>query len=140
MPYPLPHHATIVFDGTCGFCTRMVRLMRAIDPQRRLDALPCQQTDRVAPLGVTTGECERAAWVVSDAGERFAGARAVLAAIAIARKWPWLLTAGGVPVVRQVLALGYHLVSGVRPWLPGDRPWCDAHPEQCRPPNDSASG
>lgn len=136
----LPEHATIIFDGTCGFCTLMVRLTRAIDPRGRLEAVPCQQTDRVAALGVTAAACAAAAWVVSDDGARFGGAQAVLAAIAIARRWPWLLALGGLPVVRPLLAAGYHLISRVRPWLPGDRPWCDAHPEQCRPGGDSGHG
>ena len=133
----LPEHATIIFDGTCGFCTLMVRLTRAIDPRGRLEAVPCQQTDRVAALGVTAAACEAAAWVVSDDGARFGGAQAVLAAIAIARRWPWLLTIGGLPVARQLLAGGYHFVSRVRPWLPGDRPWCEEHPEQCGQGDDS---
>lgn len=136
----LPEHATIIFDGTCGFCTRMVRLTRAIDARGRLEAVPCQRTDRVAALGVTTAECDASAWVVSDSGARFGGAQAVLAAVAIARGWPWLLSTGGLPVVRQVLAAGYHLVSRVRPWLPGDRPWCETHPDECRPGGDSAPG
>lgn len=131
MPDSLPNHATVVFDGTCGFCTRCIRLMHRIDRQDRLEALPCQQTTQVAAFGVTPGECAAAAWVVTGAGERFGGAQAVLAAIAIARRWPWLLTLGGLPVVRQLLAAVYHLVSRVRPWLPGDRPWCESHPDQC---------
>lgn len=140
MPHSLPNHATVIFDGTCGFCTRMVRLARAVDPHHRLDAIPCQQTGRVAPLGVTTGECEWAAWVVSDTGERFAGAQAIMAAIAIAWGWPWLLSAGNLPVIRPMLAVGYRLVSSIRAWLPGDKPWCDAHPDQCRPDGDSEPG
>ena len=138
MPPDLPNHATIIFDGTCGFCTRMVRLTQAIDTHHRLAAVPCQQSGPVARLGVMTTECEAAAWVVTAAGDRFAGARAVLATIAIARDWPWLLTVGDLPVIRQVLAAGYRVVSRVRPWLPGDRPWCDAHPDQCRSDGDSA--
>jgi predicted DCC family thiol-disulfide oxidoreductase YuxK len=133
MSDPLPNHATVIFDGTCGFCTLCVRLMGVVDPQDRLVALPCQQTRRVTALGVTSGECAAAAWVVTDAGERFGGAQAVLAAIAIARRWPWLLTLGALPVIRHILAGIYHVVSSIRPWLPGDRPWCDAYPDQCQP-------
>lgn len=136
MSDPLPNHATVVFDGTCGFCTRCIRLMHGIDPHHRLDAIPCQATGRVATLGVATGECEAAAWVVSDTGERFGGAQAVLAAIAIARGWTWPLRIGRLPIVRQFLASVYRLVSRARPWLPGDQPWCETHPDDCRSADD----
>lgn len=73
----------IVYDDDCGFCRAVMAWLRRRDREGRLVALPCQSADLEARApGVTREACEQAVQVVTPAGERLAGARAVFAALA----------------------------------------------------------
>lgn len=41
------------------------------------------------------------------------------------------------PVLCQMLSLGYHGIALIRTRLPGVEPWCAQHPETCRPDDPS---
>ena len=62
---------TLVFDGTCGFCTRSVRLLEALDRNRRVTAMPFQKSGVPASVGLTLEECEAAAWAIAPDGDRY---------------------------------------------------------------------
>ena len=83
-----------------------------------------------ARLGLGDDQVERAAWTVI--GEvRVGGARAI--GLAVATAWnsklplvPWRL-----PLVPALLDRAYEAIADRRHRLPGDEPWCDAHPGSC---------
>jgi predicted DCC family thiol-disulfide oxidoreductase YuxK len=128
----LPERATVIFDGTCDFCTRSVRFLRRLDRRRRLEPVPFQRPGAPERFGLTIGDCERAAWTVTPDGRRYPGAAAVNVALAVAlgRRWPWTLYR--LPGVSHVQGLVYALVARNRTRLPGDTPYCEQHPEECR--------
>jgi predicted DCC family thiol-disulfide oxidoreductase YuxK len=128
----LPDRATLVFDGSCDFCTRSVRFLRRLDRRGRLTLVPFQAPGVPERLGLTVAQCERAAWTVAPDGRRYPGAAAVNAALAVAlgTRWPWIVYR--LPVLRQLQDAAYALVARNRTRLPGDRPYCEQHPEACR--------
>ncbi|MER3485394.1 MAG: hypothetical protein C4345_04865, partial [Chloroflexota bacterium] len=73
----LPKRVALIFDGDCGFCTRSVRLVRALDRRSRITAIPYQHPDAQAGYGVTPAEGSASVWAVMPEGQRYRGAAAV---------------------------------------------------------------
>jgi predicted DCC family thiol-disulfide oxidoreductase YuxK len=128
----VPGQAIVIFDGTCDFCTRSVRFVRWLDRQRRLAFVPFQKPGVPEAHGLTVADCERAAWTVTPDGRRYPGAAAVNVALAVAlgTRLPWVLYR--LPGVRQVQELAYALIARNRARLPGDTPYCEQRPDECR--------
>ena len=127
-----PPQLTLVFDGACGFCMRSVRLLEALDRNRRVRAVPFQNSSVPASVGLTREECEAAAWAIAPDGGRYRGAEAVIAVVAVALGTTVPLLLYSLPGIRQLLDFVYHLVASHRSRLPGDRPYCAQHPAECR--------
>lgn len=114
---------TLVYDGSCGFCTASVGLVPAL----RLSAgevVPWQQAD-LAALGLTADQCRRAVqWVAPD-GAVSAGAAAVTG-LMLASGLPWRLLGAALrlPPLRWLADAGYRLVAANRSRLPGGPPAC----------------
>ncbi len=83
-PPEQPPQLTLVFDGNCGFCTRSVRLLEALDRNRRVTAVPFQKGNVPASVGLTLEECEAAAWAIAPDAGRYRGAEAANAVVAAA--------------------------------------------------------
>lgn len=84
---------------------------------------------------LTDDQTDRAAWTVSG-DVRAGGPRGIGLALAVAwgtalPLFPWKL-----PVLPAVLDRFYGLIARERGRLPGETPWCTAHPDECRPLDD----
>ena len=119
-----PDRVVLIFDGSCGFCTRSARWVRAIDRHRRVTALPFQQPGVPEAHGLTVADCEAAAW---------AAALMLALSVALGSRIPWVIYQ--LPVLQQVQDAGYALVARYRHRLPGDKPYCEQFPEECGEPN-----
>jgi predicted DCC family thiol-disulfide oxidoreductase YuxK len=127
-----PPQLTLVFDGACGFCMRSVRLLKALDRDRRVRAVPFQKSGVPASVGLTVEECEATAWAIAPDGGRCQGAEAVNAVVAAALGVRVPLLLYSVPGMKQLQDFTYYLVASNRSRLPGDRPYCGQHPAECR--------
>ena len=127
----VPERVTLVFDGSCGFCTRSVRWVRGLDRRRRVTAVPFQRPGVPAAHGLSVAQCEAAVWAVTADGARYRGAGAVNAALAAALGSTLPLRLYGLPGVGWVQERVYELVARHRHRLPGDRPYCEQHPAEC---------
>ncbi len=97
-----PTQLTLVFDGTCGFCTRSVRLLNALDRDRRVRAVPFQKDGVPASVGLTVEECEATAWAILPDGGRYRGAEAANSAVAEALGTAGPLLVCSLPGVKQL--------------------------------------
>ena len=61
---------TFYYDGDCGFCTRVVRLMAALDWRRRVRWVAFQSLEAL-PGGLTTEDLQREAYI--ERGEMLEG-------------------------------------------------------------------
>lgn len=123
---------TVIFDGTCGFCTHTVRLLRTNDRQSRITWIPCQQLnhdDSIRKL------CADAVVAITEEGAIDTGAQAFFHIIGTMSGSPWPVRIASLPVISSLLSLGYRVIARVRSHLPGDIPWCDQHPDDCQPPS-----
>ena len=111
---------------------RSVRLLDALDHNRRVTAVPFQKSGVPASVGLTVEECEASAWAIAPDGGRYQGAEAVNAVVACALgvKVPLLLYS--LPGMRQLQDLIYYLIASNRSRLGGDRSYCAQHPAECR--------
>jgi predicted DCC family thiol-disulfide oxidoreductase YuxK len=111
-----------------------VRLIERLDRDRRVTAVPYQKPGVSASMGLTTEQCEKAAWAVAPDGRHYRGAGAVNASFAVAAGVALPLLVYALPVVKQMQNLAYAFVAANRSklLLPSVVPYCKEHPEECR--------
>ena len=109
-----------------------MRLLKALDRNRRVTAMPFQKTGVPASVGLTLEECKASAWAIAPDGRRYRAAEAMnaLVACALGTAVPLLLYYS--PGIRQLQEFIYSLIASNRSRLPGDRPYCAQHPDECR--------
>jgi len=95
-------------------------------------AVPFQRSGVPTAHGLSVAECEAAAWAVTPDGARHRGAGAVNAALAAALGTRLPLRLYAVPGIRQAQDRVYAWVAAHRHRFPGDTPYCEQHPADCR--------
>lgn len=124
-------NVTVIFDGECGVCTRTIRKLHEWDRRGVLEFRTCQNVSLDGVYGVTPTKCLRAVWAIADDGTIASGsdAAALILTAMTNNHWPYRI--GRWPVIRQVLSFGYRIVANNRRKIPGEKPWCHQHPEDC---------
>jgi predicted DCC family thiol-disulfide oxidoreductase YuxK len=111
---------------------RSVRLLKALDRNRRVKAVPFQKSGVPASVGLSVEECEATAWAIAPDGARYRGAGAVNAVVACALGVSVPLRLYSLPGMRQLQDFIYYLIASNRSRLGGDRPYCAQYPAECR--------
>jgi predicted DCC family thiol-disulfide oxidoreductase YuxK len=109
-----------------------VRLLKVLDRNRRVTAVPFQKSGIPASVGLTLEECQASAWAIAPDGSRYRGAEAMNALVAAALETAVPLFVHSLPGIRQVQDFIYSVIASNRSRLPGDRPYCAQHPAECR--------
>ena len=109
-----------------------MRLLKTLDRNRRVTAVPFQKSGIPASVGLTLQECKASAWAIASEGERYRGAEAMNALVACALGSALPLLLYNLPGIRQLQDLIYSLIASNRSRLPGDTPYCTQHPAECR--------
>ncbi|CAN5528702.1 hypothetical protein BH24ACT22_BH24ACT22_07500 [soil metagenome] len=109
-----------------------MRVLKTLDRNRRVMAVPYQKPGAAESLGLTTEQCRSAAWALTPDGEHHRGAGAVNAVLgeALGTLLPGLIY--GLPIVKSLQDAAYDWVAKNRRRLPGDEPYCAQHPDECR--------
>lgn len=92
---PLP---VLIYDGDCGFCAASAARLRRWAGDR-LSLVPLQRTGILERFGIPRGEALRAVQLIDRRGRRFAGAEAMLRALAVraaARPLLWICLLPGI--------------------------------------------
>jgi predicted DCC family thiol-disulfide oxidoreductase YuxK len=127
---PSSDQLTVIFDGTCGFCTAIRARIERWDRHGRIHWLPCQQ---VPIAGGARRLCDETIVAITPEGLIDTGARAAARILAAVTGTHWPHTIATLPVICPLLSLAYRGVAAIRHHLPGVTPWCEEHPEECRP-------
>ena len=109
-----------------------MRLLKTLDRNRRVTAVPFQKSGIPASVGLTLKECKASAWAIAPEGERYRGAEAMNALVACALGSALPLLLYHLPGIRQMQDFIYSLIASNRSRLPGDQPYCAQHPAECR--------
>ena len=122
---------TLLFDGTCGFCTRSVRYLKNRDKRNQIEAIPCQIAINDPKYGLTEGDCAQSIWAYTSDGRQAAGDQAamLIASVMVDRTWP--VTFGKLPLIKQALRFGYRTIARNRYRFPGDTPACQQDGFDC---------
>jgi len=112
-------------------------LVRALDRDRRVSAVPYQKPGVPAAADLSVEQCEESVWAV-EPGEapgkprhRYRGGAAINASLAVALGVRLPLSFYRLPGIDRLQERLYHLVAANRHRLPGDVPYCKQHPEEC---------
>ena len=106
--------------------------MKALDRDRRVAVVPYQKPGVPASVGLSVEQCEEAVWAVAPDGRRYRGAAAINASLAVALGIQLPLSFYELPGVGGLQERLYDLIAANRHRLPGDVPYCERHPDQCR--------
>jgi antimicrobial peptide system SdpB family protein len=122
--------AELVFDGRCGFCTRVVRAIEHLDRHNRLRSVAWQEPTVLERNGLSVQDVRDAAWLVVG-NSRLRGAAAINAALTLATEnglaW-WFYS---LPGIHQVQDGAYTWIANHRHWLKGITPRCKEPTVEC---------
>ncbi len=127
----LPDRITIIFDGSCNFCTWSIELVDRLDRHGRVHAVPFQAPGVLAEHSLTQAEAEAAVWAFNPAGDRYRGAAAINLALSVALGFRLPLALYQVPGLRQLQDAAYAAISRNRQRFRGVTPYCQQHPDVC---------
>lgn len=127
----LPDSITIIFDGTCDFCTWSAQLIERLDRHHRVRLVPFQAPGALVSAGLSQAEAEAAAWAITPRGKHYRGAAAVNLALAVALGNRLPLVLYRLPGLGRLQDAAYATVARHRHRLPGVRPYCQEHPAAC---------
>jgi predicted DCC family thiol-disulfide oxidoreductase YuxK len=107
----------LVYDGECGFCTRLAGWVRRRDHRGRIEMRPNQEPGLIERLGLSRAEVERASWAVEPGGRKFEGAAGINRALReLGGGWAALSLFYRVPPLRWVEDRYYARVAKRRAW------------------------
>jgi predicted DCC family thiol-disulfide oxidoreductase YuxK len=107
----------LVYDGECGFCTRLARWVERHDRRDQVVVRPNQEPGLIERLGLTPAEVGRAAWAVEPGGRRFEGAAAINRVLReLGRGWRVAASLYGMAPMRWLEDAYYKRVARRRSW------------------------
>lgn len=133
----------VVFDGGCGFCTRVAYRVLLLDRKGRVTFHPFQRPGVLERFGLTEEEARQAAWAFEapvraeakaddDAQPiRYRGAAAVARALDAASGVRLATALYRVPPLGRLADRAYVWVAENRYRLRGTTPWCSRDPRDC---------
>ncbi len=126
----------LLFDGTCGPCTRVAKWVRQHDTEGRILVLPNQTAGVCKTWNLSRAEANRSVYLILQDGSRFEGAAAFSRVFAeLGGAWRWLASPHRVSPVAALEELVYR-------WLARNRRrfgWLTATPE-CEQPGVDCTG
>lgn len=134
----VPPRLTLIFDGSCDFCTRAVRLVRAVDRRGRVTIVPFQKPGEPERHGLTVAWCEQSIWAITPDGATYHAAAAANLTVAVAFGVPLSLWLYAIPGIAAAQEAAYRFIARSRHLIPGDTPYCEQHPEECGKPGAGA--
>ena len=117
---------TLLFDGTCGFCTRTVMWINRRDSRGRINIVPCQTAVEYHDVALSREDCATSIWAIRDGNVVAGGAQAAAIVWAVLIDASWPIQVARLPGVRQALDLGYRFIAANRHRLPGIKGMCSA--------------
>jgi len=109
-----------------------VRLLKALDRNRRVTAVPYQKPGMPGSAGLSVEECEAYVWAVAPDGRRYRGPEAINVSLGVALGTRLPHTLYRLPLVGWLQDLAYNWIAANRRKLPGKEPYCSRYPSQCR--------
>jgi predicted DCC family thiol-disulfide oxidoreductase YuxK len=108
---------TLVYDGECGFCTRLARWVERRDRRGRVSVRPNQEAGVIESMGLTREEVARASWAVEPGGRKLEGAAGINRVLAeLGGRWRPLAALYRIGPIRRLEDAYYGRVARTRSW------------------------
>ena len=103
---------TLVYDGMCGMCTRLAKLLVAWDSRRMIDVVPSQATGVMARFPwIPASAYAEAIQLVGPGGATWQGAQAVEQLLSVLPRGRWISWVFRIPFMRAVADRLYRWVA-----------------------------
>lgn len=118
--------STLLYDETCGFCTRVVQWVSRQKRGSEIRVMPCQFALLTGSHPVSETDCVTSIQLFNESGEVSTKGQAVARVLGVLWNSRWPERIAGLPVIRQTLDLGYTFIAVNRHRLPGIKQMCAA--------------
>ncbi len=108
---------TVYYDGSCPMCTLLIKKMDDSSAKGKFD--PADITKKSLPQYLTKEQVEKEIHVTDSDGKVYKNAEALLKILEEYPQWKFLATIGQLPILKQVLPIGYRVVAANRHFLFG---------------------
>lgn len=125
---------TLIFDGSCPFCTTTAAVLGLLDWRRRLRMVPFQWPGVPKRVGLTYAQCEQSVWAFAPNGRKHSGAAAAALALDTALGIPLFFPLVRRPLIGQGADALYYWVARNRWRFPGITAYCKRPGAGCVPP------
>ncbi|OGI63434.1 hypothetical protein A2818_00715 [Candidatus Nomurabacteria bacterium RIFCSPHIGHO2_01_FULL_40_12] len=108
---------TIYYDGSCSMCTAIIG---KIDGSSQKGNFNLKDITKASfPQNFTKEEVEKEIHVIDSDGKVYKNAEAMLEILEEYPRWEFLAKIGRLPVIRQLLPIGYKLIAANRHFIFG---------------------
>lgn len=103
---------TIYYDGSCAMCSSLIR---RVDNSLQKDKFnPKDLTKDPLPQNITRAAAEKEIHVVDENGKIYKNAEAILKILEEYPRWKFLVKLGRLPIIKQLLPIGYKFIASHR--------------------------
>ena len=114
-------HATVIFDGACGFCRKQVKDMQALDSEQQLQFLPRQSADAESRFPqIKSNKLGEGILLIDQQGNVYKAADAIDQIFHRLPSRRWFCFLYRLPVIKQIIQLGYKFIAAN-----SSLPWAD---------------
>lgn len=109
----------LIYDGSCGFCSGVVRVLGALDWRRRIVSLPYQTPSLLEIAGIEEGLARRTSLVLSPSGKLWQEGGSMVAAVdeLLPLGLPLLRSVYTLPGLHRLIDAAYRLLARNRGWF-----------------------
>jgi len=103
---------TIYYDGSCRMCASIIKKVDDSSQKEKFDSKDL--TKDPLPQNISRSAAEREIHVIDANGKIYKNAEAILKILEEYPKWKFLVKLGRLPIIKQLLPIGYKLISANR--------------------------
>lgn len=119
-------NTTLLYDETCGFCTRVVQWVSRQKRGEQIRVMPCQFALLTSSHPITEVDCLTSIQFFDAQGQLATKGQAAAKVMGILWNSRWPERIARLPVIRHSLDLGYTFIAVNRHRLPGIKQMCAA--------------
>lgn len=108
---------TIYYDGSCPMCTTIIGKVGGSSQKEKFD--PKNTAKEPLPQNLTKEQVEKEIHVIGSDGRVYRNAEAILKILEEYPRWKFLVKLGGLPLIKQLLPIGYKFVAANRHFIFG---------------------
>ena len=103
---------TIYYDGSCRMCNAIIRKIDDSSQKEKFNAKDI--TKDPLPPNISKSAAEKEIHVVDADGKIYKNAEAILKILDEYPKWKFIVKIGRLPIIKQLLQIGYRLIAANR--------------------------